>query len=1187
MSRIRSQLDRFAAQRNAQGAQPAIASAVEAAQRHVDGSLGPKPRAAGPEQAHSGAAQGAWRTPAGPQANQRDPAWRETGRPGSPNPAEFARLQSALQQVRQQLTDVTGRLASPRGGDNSEARTIAGLGGEIAKMREQGSAAATVLQQIASELIALRRDHASIAQAAANPPHAEELLRSIRDGYADVANRLEGAIGKLQSSAVEDRQTDERIAILSEHVTAIRDSIESLPVRFPIAAVHDQLEGLAGALDQLVGSNEQKFAAHFNELSERLDEVTRALVTLSVAPGGTDSLDRIEARIASLTKSVEYLATQTPSGGDRGFANAFADEVRDALSAMNTQLGELGRFDGAQFVHALEGRLAGISEKLEYLPTGQGEGGEADTDTIARLDAISRQIAAIQPAAAEPAWLARSEVLEQRFSELAERLDQSLSAQQAAPGQDGIEASASLRTLTDAIDRLQNQQRGDSEAELLDRIHDQISAINERIASFGQGIGDFGPLGERLDALEHQIALSRDIAIDVAGQAAERAVSLFSGKEAGGDAGLDNGETLEVLRGMLGDMSARLGEIEQNLDDRANYGHTAEEPVHLAPQSEYPAQQFRPGESYDETADTAAYRDEEPHPAAPAPHQDTFEYSQQPQEEGGLPEIQDAPQLDDAGEAPYQPQETAPSDFAEEQLAVDDLPLEPGSGAPDLAALVKRASENRQKGIAGSPVPASEVIAAARRAARIASQESAAFQESLPSEPEKTPAKGSRRSLSAIAGLLAGKRKLILTTALVAAVIAVGGPMAMKFVSGGDQPQQAEIAGQVDAGEKAEISEQAQDEDASAQAAGVAEDNQSTDAAGVEEEPLAAESQSSSDEASRSIAGSAGDQQQAAQSGELEAEQAAVNGAQDRQIGDAVPRIAPEPGKSITNAPMPPQEVGNIALREAAAAGDGAALFEVARRYTDGDQVERDLAKAAEWYEHAAKAGFAPAQYRLGNFHEKGVGVAIDIVKAAQWYDKAARNGNALAMHNLAVLQTSGLLAGGPDLRSAGEWFSKAADVGVKDSQVNLGILYSRGMGVPENLVEAYKWFAVAAKAGDADAATKRDTLAKAMRPEQLQEARGKAELWKPGPIDLDANQPPTRPEWGAGSGASAKLSDNELTARIQKLLAEQGFDPGPSDGLMGAKTRDAIKAFQKKHGLNIDGAATPQLLEELKKAAA
>ena len=41
--------------------------------------------------------------------------------------------------------------------------------------------------------------------------------------------------------------------------------------------------------------------------------------------------------------------------------------------------------------------------------------------------------------------------------------------------------------------------------------------------------------------------------------------------------------------------------------------------------------------------------------------------------------------------------------------------------------------------------------------------------------------------------------------------------------------------------------------------------------------------------------------------------------------------------------------------------------------------------------------------------------------------------------------------------------------------------------------------------------------------------------------------------------------SDNELVALVQKLLAENGYDPGPPDGLLGEKTIEAISEFQGK----------------------
>lgn len=46
----------------------------------------------------------------------------------------------------------------------------------------------------------------------------------------------------------------------------------------------------------------------------------------------------------------------------------------------------------------------------------------------------------------------------------------------------------------------------------------------------------------------------------------------------------------------------------------------------------------------------------------------------------------------------------------------------------------------------------------------------------------------------------------------------------------------------------------------------------------------------------------------------------------------------------------------------------------------------------------------------------------------------------------------------------------------------------------------------------------------------------------------------------------------NGRVKEIQKILEDLGFDPGSVDGRMGARTRLAIKEFQKKEGLTING---------------
>lgn len=40
----------------------------------------------------------------------------------------------------------------------------------------------------------------------------------------------------------------------------------------------------------------------------------------------------------------------------------------------------------------------------------------------------------------------------------------------------------------------------------------------------------------------------------------------------------------------------------------------------------------------------------------------------------------------------------------------------------------------------------------------------------------------------------------------------------------------------------------------------------------------------------------------------------------------------------------------------------------------------------------------------------------------------------------------------------------------------------------------------------------------------------------------------------------------------LQQALKDEGFDPGPVDGDLGPRTREAIRAFQKANGLTVDG---------------
>ena len=50
--------------------------------------------------------------------------------------------------------------------------------------------------------------------------------------------------------------------------------------------------------------------------------------------------------------------------------------------------------------------------------------------------------------------------------------------------------------------------------------------------------------------------------------------------------------------------------------------------------------------------------------------------------------------------------------------------------------------------------------------------------------------------------------------------------------------------------------------------------------------------------------------------------------------------------------------------------------------------------------------------------------------------------------------------------------------------------------------------------------------------------------------------------------------SSGDGVEELQKKLLGQGISPGPVDGVFGPKTEDAVKQFQTRQGLDVDGIA-------------
>lgn len=267
------------------------------------------------------------------------------------------------------------------------------------------------------------------------------------------------------------------------------------------------------------------------------------------------------------------------------------------------------------------------------------------------------------------------------------------------------------------------------------------------------------------------------------------------------------------------------------------------------------------------------------------------------------------------------------------------------------------------------------------------------------------------------------------------------------------------------------------------------------------------------------------------------------------------PAVTPPPSDSAqdfptltqpSEAPPPSREVDD--LEKAARGGDVKAQYELGVIAAQPETGNPDYGKAAYWFREAAIQGNASAQYNLGVLYEHGFGVSADDVRALLWYHSAAEQGHARAQYNLGVFYAQG--RGIPtDYGEAQRWFKRSADQGIAKAFYNLAVLAESGLGGPANPSGARAFLSRAALMGDPDA---RAALSK-----------------KPAPKPDPAKVPDAKPS-------------TEVIGAVQHMLTELGYDAGRIDGMLGDKTRQAIRKFQSESGLPQTGLASEELLELL-----
>jgi len=166
------------------------------------------------------------------------------------------------------------------------------------------------------------------------------------------------------------------------------------------------------------------------------------------------------------------------------------------------------------------------------------------------------------------------------------------------------------------------------------------------------------------------------------------------------------------------------------------------------------------------------------------------------------------------------------------------------------------------------------------------------------------------------------------------------------------------------------------------------------------------------------------------------------------------------------------------------------------------EQLDRDDPAGVETLTRAANLGEPQAQLKLAGLYQTGEnGVTADLDESRLWARRAAEGGDARGMHAFGMYLFDGV-GGARNRPEALDWLRKAADQGLVDSQYNVARIYENGdEGIAPNPTQAYRWYLIAARAGDPQAQAAVDRLAPTIPAAARQTARAQAEAFALEPL--------------------------------------------------------------------------------------
>ncbi len=557
----------------------------------------------------------------------------------------------------------------------------------------------------------------------------------------------------------------------------------------PLNVLRLELEQARAAIDSLaredtvrsIGSRWDDFERRMSSFEDNMSAELRSRAPSPSVDALNDRLEQMQAALSGLPESLPLRALDEKirklSGAVEQFVQRQETRQPQPLIAIETRLDEISR---AIVASAVSGAGAADAEQMKRIE--------------ARISALSRQIEETAQGAPLNETFDRLESISRRVETVADRLDTTRASEDAIMGIEERLAGIAARLdrpvpAAPAVDPT-----------LVANLEAQIAGLSQFLSRQDPQREDLSP---RLEMLERSVVGNRDLMVEAAREAAERAVHSLDGAPRGDVEAVSgladdlkklegltrrsderNSKTFEAIHDTLLKIVDRLGSLDHGeaavaeVEPRRKFELPQTPPMDLTLPEELEEEitvaeerpQWTPAQAAAAAAEAAL---EEPiaetAPAKPRRSMLGSLFGRKTEEE--------SPQL--PGMEVAEPE--IPTVDLDEPLdpGAANRPLEPGSGAPDLNAIMRRVRDSRGGDAAkqaDADAAKTDFIAAARRAAQAAAAEAEVMKRNAGAD--KAGGKG-----GSLAEMLKARRKPILMAAAAVMIALAGLQLGKSFLN--------------------------------------------------------------------------------------------------------------------------------------------------------------------------------------------------------------------------------------------------------------------------------------------------------------------------------------------------------------------------------------------------------------------